>query len=190
MILLVDNYDSFTYNLARYIKQASTQELKIIKNDQLSLKEIINLKPSCIVISPGPGTPLESGCSLKLIDYFQDLIPILGICLGHQCIAHYYGCVIEHAQEILHGKTSIITHDRDPIFKNIPTSFNVTRYHSLVINKQTITSSLKIIANSKTEIMAIKHKTKPIYGFQFHPEAHLSEYGQQLINNFFEMSLQ
>lgn len=138
-----------------------------------------------MIISPGPGSPLDSGITNDCINYFKDLIPILGICLGHQCIADYYGATIQQAREILHGKTSMLKHDNDPIFINIPPTFNVTRYHSLSIKSDSLPNELKIIATSNNEIMAIKHKTKPIYGFQFHPEAHLSEYGQQLINNFF-----
>jgi len=188
MILLIDNYDSFTYNLARYIKLATQQELVIIKNDQLNLSQIIKLKPAYIIISPGPGSPLNSGVTIDCINYFKNLIPILGICLGHQCIANYYGATITQAREILHGKTSIIQHNNDPIFINTPETFNVTRYHSLSIKSDSLPNELQVIATSNNEIMAIKHKTNPIYGFQFHPEAHLSEHGQQLITNFFRLT--
>ena len=184
-ILLIDNYDSFTHNLARYIKIASKAPLSIIKNDELSLEQIIQLNPSILVLSPGPGAPSDSGISLKCLDYFAHKIPILGICLGHQCIGTYFGGKISNAETILHGKISMISHTKDPLFQDIPSPFEATRYHSLVILNNTLPSFIDIIAQSDNEIMAIKHKTLPIYGLQFHPEAYLTLHGQQLINNFF-----
>lgn len=189
MILLIDNYDSFTHNLARYIKKTTNQELKIIKNDALSLNEIIELTPSVLVISPGPGNPDNSGLSLDCLTYFKTKIPILGICLGHQCIASHFGATIDKAQKILHGKTSQVHFTADPIFNNISNPFEATRYHSLAIKENTLPSCLKVIARSQDDIMAIKHKTLPIYGFQFHPEAYLTQYGQQLINNFLNIEI-
>lgn len=187
MILLIDNYDSFTHNLARYIKNATTEELLIIKNDQHTLTKIIALSPSYLVISPGPGSPSDAGISKSCIDYFHQKIPILGICLGHQTIAEYFGATIDTAVTILHGKTSkVCHHDPHGIFKQIPTTFNVTRYHSLAIKSSTLPQDLISIAKtSDNEIMAIKHKQLPIYGIQFHPEAYLTKHGQTIINNFF-----
>jgi anthranilate synthase/aminodeoxychorismate synthase-like glutamine amidotransferase len=187
MILLIDNYDSFTYNLARYIKKSCSIELMIIKNDTHSLNEIIKLNPSHLVISPGPGSPKDSGCSLECIQYFKNRIPILGICLGHQCLAYHFGGEIKQAHHILHGKASLITHNNDQIFNDTPQKFKVTRYHSLAILEASLSNQFTIIARSQNDIMAIKHQTLPLYGLQFHPEAYLSEYGQQIINNFFEM---
>lgn len=184
-ILLIDNYDSFTHNLARYIKKASTQTLLILKNDERPLKEIIALAPKYLVISPGPGNPNDSGISIDCINYFSSKIPILGICLGHQCIAQHFGARIVNAKQILHGKTSMISHQGDPLFNSVPTPFEATRYHSLSILKESLPAFIDIIAHTDDEIMAIKHKKHPIYGLQFHPEAYLTTHGQTLINNFF-----
>ncbi len=186
MIVLIDNYDSFTHNLARYIKRASSNELVILKNDELTLQEITKLAPSHLIISPGPGTPLDSGVSLDCIEHFKTHIPILGICLGHQAIAHCFGAIISTAKTILHGKTSDVCHTSDPIFKNVPIEFKVTRYHSLTIKENSLPNSLNVIAQSNSEIMAIKHHNYPIYGLQFHPEAYLTEHGQTIIDNFFQ----
>lgn len=188
MIILIDNYDSFTHNLARYIKRASNTPLSIFKNNLVTIKEIESLKPTHLIISPGPGTPRQSGMSLELINYYQNKIPILGICLGHQAIALHFGANIIQAKKILHGKTSTITHKQDPIFKEVPTSFIATRYHSLIIDANSLPNSLLSIAEENANIMALRHKTLPIYGLQFHPEAYLTEYGQQIINNFFEQN--
>ncbi len=190
MILLIDNYDSFTHNLARYIKQVTNLKLMIIKNDDMTLTEVIKLSPTLLVISPGPGTPEKAGISLACIEYFHQKIPILGICLGHQSIAQYFGSTISHATTILHGKTSRVHHDDDLIFNGIPSTFNATRYHSLAIQKESLTHDLVAIAKTDDdEIMAIKHKSLPIYGIQFHPEAYLTEYGHTLINNFFKKTI-
>ena len=188
-IILIDNYDSFTHNLARYIQLACSFELIIIKNDEYTLKDIINMQPTFLVISPGPGNPSDSGISLECINYFKNKISILGICLGHQCIAQHFGAAIIKAKTILHGKTSNISYKTDPIFNKIPNNFTATRYHSLAIEKKSLPPCLEVIAHSETEIMAIKHKTLPIYGLQFHPEAYLTTHGQQLIINFFNSEI-
>lgn len=187
MILFIDNYDSFSHNLARYIKRASTIPLKFITNDALSLDEACQLEPSYIVLSPGPGHPSHSGITLQVIAEFFTKIPILGICLGHQAIGLSLGAQITRSKEILHGKTSWIKHEHDPIFKNIANPFEAVRYHSLTINKNTLPNCLSVIASTDDEIMAIKHNTYPVYGFQFHPEAFCTNDGLQLIKNFFDL---
>jgi len=188
MIVVVDNYDSFTYNLVRYIKLACSLQLKVIKNDELQLNEIIRLKPSYLVLSPGPGHPIDSGCTIDVINYFHNKVPILGVCLGHQAIGYYFKAHISRTKNILHGKTSSIQHNNDPIFNSVNQNFKAARYHSLIIKKNTLPDCLSIIASSDGEIMAIKHIELPIYGLQFHPEAFLTYDGQQIINNFFEIS--
>lgn len=186
MIVLIDNYDSFTHNLARYIKRACPIELLIIKNDEKTLSEIKTLDPSHLVISPGPGAPSDAGISLACIDHFYQELPILGICLGHQTIAQYFGARINTAKHILHGKTSQVFHRNDNLFKTVPSPFTAARYHSLAIQKDTLPTCLKSIAETEDgEIMAIRHQSLPIYGIQFHPEAFLTEHGQTMIDNFF-----
>lgn len=187
MILLIDNYDSFTHNLARYLKKHTKEQLEIVKNDHLSLGSLTDYSPSALVISPGPSNPQHSGCSIAAIKYFADKIPILGVCLGHQCIAYAYGASIIRAPQIYHGKTSAVTHLQDPIFTAIPTEFRVARYHSLMVDENTLPTSLKVIATSDNIVMALRHETDPIYGIQYHPEAFLTEHGDQLIKNFVSM---
>ncbi len=184
MILVIDNYDSFTYNLVQYLGEMG-QTLKVYRNDKISLKEIEKFKPDYIVISPGPGSPRDAGISKSVIKEFAGKIPMLGVCLGHQCIAEVFGAKIIRAQRIMHGKTSKIYHNGQDIFKNINNPFLATRYHSLIIKEGTLPTDISITAKTKqNEIMAIKHKKYPLWGVQFHPESILTENGKRLLKNF------
>lgn len=186
MIIVIDNYDSFVHNLARYIRLAGT-ETRIFLNDKISVEDVLNLKPSGIVISPGPCGPNEAGVSVDLIRAAYKDIPILGVCLGHQCIGHVFGHTISRARHPMHGMSSHITHDRAGLFANVPNPLLVGRYHSLIVDKNQ-NSALKITAKSEDdEIMALQHGEFPVFGVQFHPESILTEYGQHLINNFLEV---
>jgi anthranilate synthase/aminodeoxychorismate synthase-like glutamine amidotransferase len=183
MLLLIDNYDSFTYNLAQYF-QILNQTVVIYKNDAIDLATIERLAPSHIVISPGPNSPNESGISMDIIRHFHHNIPLLGVCLGHQCIAHAFGANITTAPEIMHGKTSCITHHQANLFKNIPPLFNATRYHSLMVECCSLPSCFTIDAWANNIIMAITHRDYPLFGIQFHPESILTEHGFTLLKNF------
>ena len=188
MILMIDNYDSFTYNLVEYLKMLK-REVKVVRNDQITIDEIKSLKPSIIVISPGPCTPNEAGISKKVINELKGVFPILGICLGHQAIAEVFGAKIIKANEPVHGKVSEISHISSGIFKGLNNPLKVTRYHSLIVDRTNLPDELEVTAETKNgEIMGIKHKDYPIVGVQFHPEAILTEQGLELINNFLEMS--
>ena len=189
MILMIDNYDSFTYNIVQYLGELGAN-VKVVRNDMISIDDIIKMNPEKIVISPGPCTPNEAGISIETINKFSGEIPILGICLGHQSIGQAFGGKIIQAKEIMHGKTSKIIHQNDNIFSEINNPFIATRYHSLVIEKKSIPDCLEIIAWTKDEedkideIMAVKHKEKKVYGVQFHPESIASEFGHKLLDNF------
>lgn len=183
MLLVIDNYDSFTYNLVQYF-QCLQQEVIVFKHDKISLNEIKQLNPRYIVISPGPKSPDEAGISLAVIQEFYQYIPILGICLGHQCMAKAFGGTIISAPEIMHGKTSTILHNYQGIFNNIPNLFQAARYHSLAVDVASLPSCFSIDAWAKDTIMAISHRQYPLFGLQFHPEAILSQYGLQLLENF------
>ena len=189
MILMIDNYDSFTYNIVQYLGELGAN-VKVVRNDMLSIKDIEHMEPEKIVISPGPCTPNEAGISVETINHFHTKLPILGICLGHQSIGAAFGGNIIKAKKIMHGKTSQIHHHQTYIFKDIPTPYIATRYHSLVIEEKTIPDCLEIIAETKSEdhsdneIMAIRHKDYHTYGVQFHPESIMSEYGHQILQNF------
>lgn len=186
MILIIDNYDSFTYNLVQYIKQLG-EEVRIVRNDQLTLQDIEQLNPDYILISPGPGNPSQAGICLDVVHHFYKTIPILGVCLGHQIIAQAFGGNVIKAKMPMHGKTSLIVHDGKSVFANIENNVQVTRYHSLVVEEESLPECLKITAKSaKGEIMAIRHTKYPIEGLQFHPESILTEYGLQMIRNFFQ----
>ena len=188
MLLMIDNYDSFTYNLVQYLAEIG-QEVKVVRNDKISIEEINKLNPQYIVISPGPCTPNEAGISLELIEAFKGKIPILGVCLGHQSIGQAFGGKIVHAQTIMHGKTSKISHNNKGVFRGIKDPFIATRYHSLVIEKQTLPNCFDITAwTDDNEIMGIKHKELAIEGVQFHPESILSEYGHDLLKNFLDQN--
>jgi anthranilate synthase component 2 len=189
MLLMIDNYDSFTYNLVQYFGELGA-EVKVFRNDQISVEEIESLAPDHIVISPGPCTPNEAGVSVPAIRAFAGKIPILGVCLGHQSIGQAFGGHIVHAREIMHGKTSLIHHAGDGVFTGLPEPFEATRYHSLVIDKATIPSCLEVTAWTRTaegevdEIMGVRHQKYPIEGVQFHPESILTKPGRELLANF------
>ncbi|MDP8230979.1 MAG: aminodeoxychorismate/anthranilate synthase component II [Candidatus Gorgyraea atricola] len=187
MILMIDNYDSFTYNLVQYLSELG-EKLVIHRNDKISLKDIRALRPSHIIISPGPGRPKDAGISKLVIKEFSGKIPILGVCLGHQCIAEVFGGKIIRAKQLMHGKTSMIYHKTGSIFKGIASPFEATRYHSLIVEKKSLPKVLQIIARTKDrEIMALKHKRFSVWGVQFHPESILTNFGKTLLKNFVNM---
>lgn len=183
MLLLIDNYDSFTYNLVQYF-QCLGQEVSVYSHDAITIPEIAALSPEYLVISPGPKSPQESGVSLEAIHAFHQTIPVLGVCLGHQCLGQYFGATITQASEIMHGKTSQIIHNKQRLFKTISSPFQATRYHSLAIDVTTLPSCFSIDAWADETIMAISHRQYPLFGLQFHPEAILTEHGLQLLDNF------
>jgi len=186
MILMIDNYDSFTYNLIQYIRQLGEQTI-VKRNNEISIKEIAALQPEAIVISPGPGNPDQAGISLSVVEHFYESIPILGVCLGHQVIGQYFGGKIIKAKVPMHGKISTIYHDKQTIFQGLNNPLRVTRYHSLVLDNDSIPDCLSISAYSEEkEIMAIRHKTYNVEGVQFHPESIMTESGLSLLQNFFE----
>ena len=188
MLVMIDNYDSFTYNLVQYLSEIG-QEVKVYRNDKITIEEVNKLNPKYIVISPGPCTPNEAGISLELINSFKGKVPILGVCLGHQSIGQAFGGKIIHAQTIMHGKTSQIFHENTGVFNGIKSPFTATRYHSLVIDKKSLPDCFDITAwTDDNEIMGIKHKDLPIEGVQFHPESILSEYGHDLLKNFLDQN--
>ncbi|MBI3600871.1 MAG: aminodeoxychorismate/anthranilate synthase component II [Nitrospinae bacterium] len=187
MLLVIDNYDSFTYNLVQYLGELG-QDIRVYRNDKITLKEIESLNPDRIVISPGPCTPKEAGVSVDLIKHFAGRIPILGVCLGHQSIGYAFGGEIVHAKKLMHGKTSMIHHDGKTIFENLPNPFEATRYHSLVIERESIPDELEIIAETDDgEIMGVRHKEYIIEGVQFHPESILTKAGKDLLRNFLKL---
>ena len=184
MILLLDNYDSFVYNLSRYVRELGEHPV-VVRNDAISLDEIRALAPTHIIVSPGPCTPAEAGISVTAIREFGARIPILGVCLGHQAIGTAYGAEIVRARKPMHGKTSRIHHDGADLFTGVPSPFTATRYHSLVIAPDSLPPSLRITATSEDgEIMAVEHRTNPVVGVQFHPESALTEHGYWLIDRF------
>ena len=184
MLLMIDNYDSFTYNLVQYFSELG-QEVVVERNDKISLKEIKNLNPEFLVLSPGPCTPNEAGISLDIVNNFKGKIPILGVCLGHQTIGQALGGKITHAKTIMHGKTSDIHHTNKGVFKGLSNPFTATRYHSLVIERESLPDCFEITAwTDDEEIMGIRHKELYIEGVQFHPESILSEHGHDLLRNF------
>ncbi len=186
MLLMIDNYDSFTYNLVQYFGELK-QEVVVHRNDEITLDEIAALQPALIVISPGPCTPNEAGVSVPLIGRFAGKIPILGVCLGHQSIGQAFGGRIIHAKQVMHGKTSAIRHESKGVFRNLPNPLQATRYHSLVIERETIPDCLEITAwTDDGEIMGVRHKTLAVEGVQFHPESVLTESGHALLANFLQ----
>lgn len=197
MILVIDNYDSFTYNLVQYIGEILMKslpeadlysEIEVFRNDKISIPEIEAMSPEKIVISPGPCTPLEAGISNDVIAHFAGKIPILGVCLGHQCIGHVFGGDIVRADRLMHGKTSMIYHDGQTIFSGLENPFSATRYHSLIIKPETLPDCLIVNAwTDKDEIMGVKHKEYPLWGVQFHPESILTLEGKKLLKNFIEI---
>ena len=186
MLLMIDNYDSFTYNLVQYFGELG-QEVAVYRNDAITLDAIAALAPRHIVISPGPCTPHEAGISVPLIGHFAGRIPILGVCLGHQAVGQAFGGRIVHAQAVMHGKTSAIHHDGGGVFRGLPNPFQATRYHSLVIERASLPGCLEITAwTDDGEIMGVRHRTLPVEGVQFHPESILTERGHALLANFLQ----
>lgn len=189
MLLVIDNYDSFTYNLVQYLGELG-EEVTVRRNDRVTLDEIASMRPDHILISPGPCTPNEAGISLALIDRFKDRIPILGVCLGHQAIGQAFGGEVVRAGQLMHGKTSQIFHDGKTIFEGLPSPFTATRYHSLVVRRETLPDCLEISAEtSDGEIMGLRHKEYPVEGVQFHPESIMTEHGHTLLKNFLGRSV-
>lgn len=186
MVLVIDNYDSFTYNIVQLLGTLGAQ-IDVVRNDEVTLQDVQAMQPEHIVISPGPGYPKDSGISRDVIRTMGENTPILGVCLGHQCIGEVYGGVVTHARELMHGKTSMIRHTNDPLFTGVPSPFEATRYHSLVVKEETIPSVLKIIAfTDDGEIMGLRHKVHPVIGVQFHPESILTQFGRRILQNFLE----
>ncbi len=184
MLLMIDNYDSFTYNLVQYFGELG-QSVEVYRNDEIDLQKIAALKPKHIVISPGPCTPNEAGISIPLIHEFAGKIPLLGVCLGHQSIGQAYGGKIVKAKTLMHGKTSLIHHKNEGVFNGLPNPYTATRYHSLVIERESLPDCLEVTAwTEDNEIMGIRHKTLAVEGVQFHPESILTEYGHELLENF------
>jgi|TARA_B110000046_G_C12991502_1_gene398027 anthranilate synthase component II len=192
MLLMIDNYDSFTYNLVQYFGELG-QEVEVYRNDKISIAQIENLAPKYIVISPGPCNPNKAGISIDVINHFKGQIPLLGVCLGHQSIGQAFGGKVIHAHKIMHGKTSDIHHNNTDIFKGLEKTFIATRYHSLVIEKKSLPDCFEITAwtqndnETMDEIMGLRHKELPISGVQFHPESILTSYGHELLSNFLKM---
>ncbi len=184
MLLIIDNYDSFTYNLVQYFGELGAEVL-VKRNDEITLAEIDALKPEAIVISPGPCTPKEAGVSNEVIAKIGPRLPVLGVCLGHQCIGHVYGGAVVRAGRLMHGKTSPILHDGTGVFAKLPSPFEATRYHSLIIDPPTVPEVLIVNAHTEEgEIMGVRHREYPIHGVQFHPESILTRHGKDLLKNF------
>lgn len=189
MVLMIDNYDSFTYNVVQYCKELGA-DLKVIRNDEMTIEEIKSLNPEKIILSPGPATPDDAGVTLDVIKAFADTTPIFGICLGHQSIAQAFGGEVIRAKNMMHGKTSQVSIDIETsIFKALPQEFRATRYHSLTVNKENLPEAIVVTSHSMDddEIMSLQIKDKPIYGVQFHPESIMSEYGHEMLDNFLKL---
>ncbi|WP_411168210.1 anthranilate synthase component II [Clostridium sp. MB05] len=188
MLLMIDNYDSFVFNLVRYIEELG-EEVLIYRNDKITIEEIKYLDIDGIIISPGPKAPKDAGISLDIIHSFKGVKPILGICLGHQCIGHYFSSSVIKGKEPVHGKISYIKHSNNDIFKDVKNPLRVTRYHSLIIDDRDISKDLEVTAYTEDRvIMGVKHKKYPIYGVQFHPEAEMTEEGHKIIKNFIDVA--
>lgn len=184
MLMLIDNYDSFTYNLAQYLGELG-QDLEVVRNDEIDLEEVAARAPTHIIISPGPGGPDDAGISCDLIRYFSGRLPILGVCLGHQCIASAFNGLVVRAEKVMHGKTSAIYHTGQGVFQGLPNPFRATRYHSLIIAEEALPETLQITAHTvEGEVMGVKIKDYPVEGVQFHPESVLTEHGKLLLSNF------
>ena len=188
MLLILDNYDSFTYNLVQYL-QVLTPDIEVHRNDALTVNDGVKMAPEAIVISPGPCTPKEAGISVDLIQELGSTVPTLGVCLGHQAIGSAFGAAIVRAPELMHGKTSPIVHSESGLFKNLPNPFEATRYHSLLVDRESIPKDLEVTATSKDGlIMGMRHRTHRIYGVQFHPESILTAVGPELLRNFLDLA--
>ena len=187
MLLVIDNYDSFTYNLVQYLGELG-QEVRVVRNNVITVDEIEELKPDRIVISPGPCTPKEAGVSVATITRMAGIVPILGVCLGHQSIGEAFGGDVVRAERLMHGKTSMISHDGRTIFRDLPNPFEATRYHSLIVKRSTLPSCLEVTAETaEGEIMGLRHRTLPVEGVQFHPESILTRPGMDLLRNFLSL---
>jgi anthranilate synthase component 2 len=190
MLLMIDNYDSFTFNIVQYLAQLG-EDVKVVRNDELSVSEIAGLKPDRIVVSPGPCSPEEAGISVAAIQEFAGKIPLLGVCLGHQSIGAAFGGTVVRSVSLMHGKTSPIHHDGKELFERLPNPFNATRYHSLVVERASLPDCLEVTAWVENgEIMGLRHKQLPVWGVQFHPESILTEGGMELLDNFLKLSRQ
>ena len=190
MLLVIDNYDSFTYNLVQYFGELG-QEVVVRRNDTIAVEDIAHMAPSAIVISPGPCAPADAGISLDVIRRYGAQIPLLGVCLGHQAIGEAYGGVVTRAGRVMHGKISRLRHDGTRLFQHIPSPFSVMRYHSLIVERATLPASLEVTAvaeDDATEIHALQHRTHPVWGVQFHPESILTEHGRTILSNFLSMA--
>jgi len=188
MLLMIDNYDSFTYNLVQYFGELG-EAIEVFRNDTISMAEIETLNPECLIISPGPGRPANAGISLEVIRHFRGMMPILGVCLGHQCIGEAFGGSIVSAPRLMHGKTSPIHHHGQGLFEGLSNPFEATRYHSLVIDRQSLPECLVISAwTTEQEIMGVSHRDYPVYGVQFHPESILTREGKLLLTNFLRLA--
>jgi anthranilate synthase component II len=189
MILVIDNYDSFTYNIVQELGEMGA-DIQVARNDQITLDQIRALAPSHILISPGPGTPDDGGVSLDVIKQIGETIPMLGVCLGHQCIGQAYGGVVLRAPRLMHGKTSMIYHEGDALFNGLPNPFEATRYHSLIVEEATLPDCLMVTARTdQGEIMGLRHRQFPVFGVQFHPESILTTFGPRLLKNFLEVKV-
>jgi len=188
MLLLIDNYDSFTYNLFQYLSELG-EKVVVVRNDKTTLEEIDKMKPQRIVISPCPSTPLSAGISNEVIKHFGSTLPILGVCLGHQCIGYSYGAAIGQAKEIMHGKSSLIHHNRQGVLAGLPNPFPAIRYHSLVVQRDGLPDCLEVTAwTDDGTIMGLRHRQYPVEGVQFHPESFMTEVGKDLLKNFLQLS--
>jgi len=184
MLLLIDNYDSFTYNLFQYLSELG-EDVVVVRNDRVTIDEISRMKPGRIVISPGPSTPLQAGISNDVIRHFGPRLPVLGVCLGHQCVGHSYGGVIGQANKIMHGKSSLIHHNCEGLFRGLPNPFPAIRYHSLVVEREGLPDCLEVTAWTDDDtIMGIRHRQYPVEGIQFHPESFMTEAGKDVLRNF------
>ncbi len=188
MLLMIDNYDSFTYNLVQYLRELG-EEVEVYRNDKISLAEIEALNPTRLVVSPGPCTPNEAGISVEAIKYFAGKLPILGVCLGHQSIGQAYGGKVVRADRLMHGKTSPVFHDNRELFVGLPDPFDATRYHSLLVERSSLPECLEVTAwTAEGEIMGMRHRSLPVWGMQFHPESILTVAGMDMLNNFLQMT--
>jgi anthranilate synthase component 2 len=184
MLLLIDNYDSFTYNLFQYLSELG-EEVRVVRNDKITLDEIERMKPERIVISPGPSTPLNAGISNDVIKHFGDKLPLLGVCLGHQCIGYSYGGIVGPAQAIMHGKPSLVYHNNSGVFYQLPNPFPAIRYHSLMVTRENLPDCLEITAwTEDNTIMGLRHHHYPVEGVQFHPESFMTQNGKDILKNF------
>jgi para-aminobenzoate synthetase component 2 len=188
MVLVIDNYDSFTYNLVQYLRELE-QPVQVVRNDERTISQLDALGADAIVISPGPGTPEQAGVSLDVVRHFETRLPIFGVCLGHQAIAHRFGAKVIRAPRLMHGRTSSIYHDGKGIFRGLPSPFTATRYHSLIVDSDSLPSELEITAwTDEDEVMGLRHRALPVHGVQFHPESFLSEHGHAMLSNFLQLA--